>query len=243
MTTHPVVRIIFESDAMTKMTLLVLLGMSIICWAVALYVGYLVRVHEAQCTTTRKMLDEVTSFEGLMTSAAALRDTMPGYLLMRVLAFVKKIAVTHKTLSDRDDEMLDTVVDQALSDTMRREEKQLPILSTCAAVSPLIGLFGTVWGLIHSFVRMSIHQSADLATVAPGIAEALITTLAGLVVAIPAMMLFHYLHHRVRALEYQLVAIADRVLWIIRNTKEVKISEREDHASHSSSRFSTALDA
>ena len=77
----------------------------------------------------------------------------------------------------------------------------MPILYSCAGVATLIGLFGTVWGLVHAFIRIGEKQAADIATVAPGIAEALITTLGGLMVAIPAYVMFHFLSVRVRALE------------------------------------------
>ena len=72
------------------------------------------------------------------------------------------------------------------------------MLSVSAAVSPLLGLFGTVWGLVHAFVRIGELQTADIATVAPGIAEALITTLAGLMVAIPALVMYHYVANKIR---------------------------------------------
>ena len=81
---------------------------------------------------------------------------------------------------------------------MRTEESYLPFLFTSASVSPLLGLFGTVWGLVHAFIRISEKQSADITTVAPGIAEALITTLAGLLVAVPALVMYHYLIAQIR---------------------------------------------
>ena len=68
-------------------------------------------------------------------------------------------------------------MDRILDDMIGNEESYLPVLSTSAAISPLLGLFGTVWGLIHSFISISQRGSADIVTVAPGIAEALITTL------------------------------------------------------------------
>jgi len=85
----------------------------------------------------------------------------------------------------------------------------MPIFTATIAISPLLGLFGTVWGLIHAFMRISEKQSADIATVAPGIAEALITTLAGLMVAIPAVVMLCYLQSQVRALEYYALRLAD----------------------------------
>jgi biopolymer transport protein TolQ len=99
-------------------------------------------------------------------------------------------------------------------------EEYLAVLSSSAAVAPLLGLFGTVWGLIHAFIRISETQVADIATIAPGIAEALITTLAGLLVAIPALVMFNYLHTKTRALEQQLITLADRITFIFQQLRE-----------------------
>ncbi len=78
----------------------------------------------------------------------------------------------------------------------------------------MLGLFGTVWGLVHAFVSISQKQSADIATVAPGIAEALITTLAGLMVAIPALVMFVYLNTMVKDIEQKSMNLADRFILI-----------------------------
>ena len=61
--------------------------------------------------------------------------------------------------------------------------------------------FGTVWGLIHAFMGIAQQKSADISAVAPGIAEALITTLGGLIIAIPALVMFNYLTSEVRKLK------------------------------------------
>lgn len=107
-------------------------------------------------------------------------------------------------------------ITQTFEELVLQEERYMPFLYASAGVSTLIGLFGTVWGLIHAFVRIGEYQSADIATVAPGIAEALITTLAGLIVAIPAFLMFHYLTVQNRKLEYQLSVFADRYTWIVK---------------------------
>ena len=88
----------------------------------------------------------------------------------------------------------------------------LSILSTSAAVSPLLGLFGTVWGLIHAFIRISERQSADIATVAPGIAEALITTLTGLAVAVPSLIMFNYCRSQVGKIEQMFLTLSDNFI-------------------------------
>ncbi len=73
-----------------------------------------------------------------------------------------------------------------------RMENYLGILATIAAVSPFVGLFGTVWGIIDAFHGIGTAGNASLATVAPGISEALVATALGLVAAIPALMAYNF---------------------------------------------------
>ena len=66
------------------------------------------------------------------------------------------------------------------------------LLATIGATSPFVGLFGTVWGIMNSFIGISKAQTTNLAVVAPGIAEALLATAIGLVAAIPAVIIYNY---------------------------------------------------
>jgi len=79
-----------------------------------------------------------------------------------------------------------------------------PFLATTAAASPFIGLFGTVWGIMVAFESIGATGSTSLTSVAPGIAEALINTAAGLVAAIPALVGFNYYGARLRATRNQM---------------------------------------
>jgi len=81
------------------------------------------------------------------------------------------------------------------AEEVRRVEKWMPWLATTGSVTPFIGLFGTVWGVMDAFAGLGSAGAASLRAVAPGIAEALITTAAGLFTAIPAVIAYnHYLH-------------------------------------------------
>ncbi len=83
----------------------------------------------------------------------------------------------------------------AAADEIRKVEKSMPWLATTGSVTPFIGLFGTVWGVMDAFTGLGTAGSASLRVVAPGIAEALITTAAGLFTAVPAVIAYnHYLH-------------------------------------------------
>lgn len=86
----------------------------------------------------------------------------------------------------------------AAAEETRRLEKWMPFLATTASVSPFIGLFGTVWGVMDAFSRLGDVGATSLRATAPGIAEALITTAAGLFAAIPAVIAYNHYLHRVR---------------------------------------------
>lgn len=82
------------------------------------------------------------------------------------------------------------------------------VLATISATAPFVGLFGTVWGIMNSFIAISRAQTANLAVVAPGIAEALLATAAGLVAAIPAVVIYNLF---TRAIAGQKARLADAV--------------------------------
>jgi biopolymer transport protein ExbB/TolQ len=86
-------------------------------------------------------------------------------------------------------------VERALRGTLKselqRQESGLPFLATIGSAAPFIGLFGTVWGIMNSFTAIGQQQDTSLATVAPGIAEALLATALGLAAAIPAVMAYN----------------------------------------------------
>ena len=94
---------------------------------------------------------------------------------------------------------------RAMNLSMNREiediETRVPFLATVASISPYIGLFGTVWGIMHAFMSLSGAKQATLQMVAPGIAEALIATAIGLFAAFPAVMAYNRLSLRVNKLE------------------------------------------
>lgn len=86
----------------------------------------------------------------------------------------------------------------ASSEELTRLERRLPWLATTGAVSPFIGLFGTVWGIVDAFHGLGNAGAATLRAVAPGVSEALITTAAGLAAAIPAVIAYNMFTHRMR---------------------------------------------
>jgi len=89
---------------------------------------------------------------------------------------------------------------RATSVEITKLEKSLTFLGTTASATPFIGLFGTVWGIMNAFRGLSATHSSSIQAVAPGIAEALIATAAGLAAAIPALMAYNYFVQRIKEL-------------------------------------------
>lgn len=87
---------------------------------------------------------------------------------------------------------LERVLQRSSVVQMGHLESQMGILATVAAVSPFVGLLGTVWGIIEAFKNIALSGNANLASVAPSISEALVATALGLVAAIPALMAYNY---------------------------------------------------
>lgn len=108
---------------------------------------------------------------------------------------------------------------RAMNLAMNREiedvETNVPFLATVASISPYIGLFGTVWGIMHAFMALSGAKQATLQMVAPGIAEALIATAIGLFAAIPAVMAYNRLSLRINKLEQNYANFIDEFTTIL----------------------------
>jgi biopolymer transport protein TolQ len=100
----------------------------------------------------------------------------------------------------------------AIEEEVALAERRLPFLATTASVGPLLGLFGTVWGIMSSFVAIGARGSANIQAVAPGIAEALIVTACGLAAAIPAAVAYNHYLGRVRVFEEELGAFSRDLL-------------------------------
>ena len=89
---------------------------------------------------------------------------------------------------------------RATSVEITKLEKSLTFLATTASTTPFIGLFGTVWGIMNAFRGLSVTHSSSIQAVAPGIAEALIATAAGLAAAIPALMAYNHFVQKIKVL-------------------------------------------
>lgn len=221
----PIWQLIALSDAVSKYFILLgLFILSIICVAIIIFKAITFRTQKRDLTALLKRIKTTQSLSDFALIGREYKASMGGIFVTEALGRIKIFlegkasSTTGATpkLNERDLEHLELLLVQDAEVLIAQEEEYLPFLGVSAVVSPLLGLFGTIWGLIHSFVSISQEKTADIVTIAPGIASALLTTLAGLVVAIPAMVAFHYFSNQLRKLESQLTDLSDVVLLTIK---------------------------
>jgi biopolymer transport protein ExbB/TolQ len=203
--------LIEQSDFMIKGILVALLVASVACWALIFYKLNLFNLKDKQLRETSKKIRRVTTRQELLQLTNEEANTLSGLVLLEYVQEMQTIIQKKGRLSDRDIDYLDAKRFSVVDSLVYEEESYLSVLSVAAASGPLIGLFGTVWGLTNSFISISEKQSADIVTIAPGMAEALMTTMAGLMIAIPMLVMFHYLNGRVRHIEHALGYLSDQI--------------------------------
>ncbi|UZJ42162.1 protein TolQ [Prosthecochloris sp. SCSIO W1101] len=119
-----------------------------------------------------------------------------GYVEYRALGDLKKASQVEERIS--------RAIRREANEETKNLSRYVPFLATVGNTAPFIGLFGTVWGIMNSFLSIGVTQSASLATVAPGIAEALVATAAGLAAAIPAVIAYNYFTQQINSIERDL---------------------------------------
>ena len=192
-----------DASIIVQIVIAILILFSIISWAIIIQ----------RSAILRQALKSSASFEDRFWSGEDLnklyegmdnrREALSGSEQIFYVGF-KEFLRLQQTASSTPESIIQGT-SRAMNLTLNREieevENRVPFLATVASISPYIGLFGTVWGIMHAFMALSSVKQATLQMVAPGIAEALIATAIGLFAAIPAVMAYNRLSLRVSKLE------------------------------------------
>src|SRR6516164_2726097 len=192
-----IVELVGETGAVAKVVLLVLLLFSIISWAIILAKWSLLQRARVQSGRFLRSFRKAHS----LTDVAAVADRFTPSPLVAVFEggfeeYRRQGAVA--TGVARNPTAIHRAMQIAASEELSRFERNLPWLAITGAVTPFVGLFGTVWGIIDAFHGLWTAGAATLRAVAPGISEALITTAAGLAAAIPAVIAYNMFTQHIR---------------------------------------------
>lgn len=195
-----------EADIVVKAVMLLLLAASIWSWALMFErgrrlarIGVRVRQFEKRFWKA-KALDELK----------APKDGNPAAALFEAAMGEWRASVDGRKTVDRDGVRgrLETVMDASIEESVADLSERVSWLATIGSVSPFVGLFGTVWGIMRAFIGIGVMQDTSLAVVAPGIAEALFATAMGLFAAIPAVIGYNHILQRINRIEGRLQTFA-----------------------------------
>ncbi len=218
---------ILNTNIIVKLVLLILAFFSLTSWAIIFYkLSYFNKAKKENkefidIFWESKRLDYVMStvknldfspiaamFESAYKELVSLKKTAAEYKDKSSIEYDTKINGSH---------LVERVLKKSQLSSISKLEMYLPFLATTGSITPFIGLFGTVWGIMTAFESIQKAGTAGLAVVAPGIADSLVATAAGLFAAIPAVIAYNYYTNRVRVLvnetddfAYEFMAIVEK---------------------------------
>jgi len=184
--------LILDAGIVVQFVLLILMGLSVVTWAVIFHKWRLFRAAKQADETFSELFWSGADMSKILSASKDMKKSPQAMVFQQTFReFVRlsrqsgQDALATGTLSVRH------ALDSEWSRQMEQYGKGLMFLATVGATAPFIGFFGTGWGIIDAFQSIGISQNTSLATVAPGIAEALVATAFGLLAAIPSVIAYN----------------------------------------------------
>jgi biopolymer transport protein TolQ len=201
-------QLILSASPIVKFVMGLLLLFSVISWGITLYKWWTFRGIEKQTATFIDVFRKSAKFSEVQAVCPSLAASplvgmfQAGYAELTAQLRLSQPQASPGTPAPRPTLKSITAVDRALlrasSIEVNKLEKRVPFLATTASITPFIGLFGTVWGIMTAFMNIGAQGSTDLAVVSTPIAEALIATALGLAAAIPAVYFYNHFTSKVK---------------------------------------------
>ncbi len=217
-----IIGLLAHGTPISWLVLVFLLALSAVSWTIMAMKYREFRASIAAATPLLQYLPEADSFESLAVRAQLAFGSPIYTVLKRAVRFMTDTrpaiggnAERQPRLSQAQVEALQMLLDREATGERDRLERLLPWLATIGAVSPLIGLLGTVLGVINAFLGVAASGSGNISAVAPGVAEALIATALALTVAIPAVFGYNYFANRLNRLTSELDAFSTDIVALL----------------------------
>ncbi|HTY22134.1 MAG TPA: protein TolQ [Desulfomonilaceae bacterium] len=230
---HSILSIIMGAGIVVKGVMLMLMLFSLVCWAIIITKAMQLSRARKHTALFLDAFRESRKFSLLYTEAKQFTFSPLAHVFNAGYAELSRLARSQlgsqegSVDSSQEPEYVRSGMDnyarslqQAITAERTRLERGVNFLATTGSSAPFVGLFGTVWGIMESFRQIGAMKSASLAVVAPGIAEALIATAAGLAAAIPAVIFYNYLLGRINRIatemdnfSSELINIVERFYW------------------------------
>ncbi len=195
------------SSLIVQGVLYLLILFSVVSWGIIFYKYRQVRTAKSESERFVEIFWESRNLASIHDASRELRSSpvaqvfRAGYEeLLRVSKSKKESSGEGLTTELGGVDNVTRAMKRATSVEITKLEKSMTFLATTASTTPFIGLFGTVWGIMNAFRGLSVTHSSSIQAVAPGIAEALIATAAGLAAAIPALMAYNHFVQKIKVL-------------------------------------------
>lgn len=217
--TTNIIEVFVRCDPVGQVITVILMVFSVVAWSVMLGKNSelnKLRQRNAQfeqrLREERRLLDLPESFRNMraIPYADLFADAVESYWRAAAIGQEKGDDSLHARL-----EHAENALSRALARQVLRYEESMVWLATMVTVAPFMGLLGTVWGVMEAFSAVSVMQTATIQTLAPGVSAALLTTIAGLVVAIPSVVGYNVLLNKTKTLTTEIEnyasSLADRI--------------------------------
>jgi biopolymer transport protein TolQ len=215
-----IVDLVLQTGPVAKFVLLLLIAFSVLSWAVILSKWRLIGRARGQSGRFVRAFRKAQRMQDVASVATQFRPSpLVGVFEGAVEEFKRQMGTTGGI---QNVVAIQRAMQIASSEEITRLERNLPWLAITGAVTPFIGLFGTVWGIIDAFHGLGTAGAATLRAVAPGISEALITTAAGLAAAIPAVIAYNLLIGSIRELASRNDDFALEMLNLVERQQQVQ---------------------
>jgi biopolymer transport protein TolQ len=201
------VDLLLRATLLGKFVLLVLLVFSVVSWAIII----------SKAVSLRRARQQTGEFLRLFQSSTRLAELHAGSATLNESPLAAVFLAAYKALSEARAprpslDAITRVMQSAAIDETTKLERSLSWLASTASAAPFIGLFGTVVGIIIAFEGLSQAATASIQAVAPGIAEALIATAAGIAAAVPAVLAYNHYLNQIKLLAAETDGFALRLL-------------------------------
>ncbi len=221
----PVVLMIVRSGWVARIIVLLLALFSLVTWAIIFNRYFYLNRIKSLNKKFRHFFENMKSFDQIDNADKKIVDCPMGSLGMVGFTEYKRIIADAKIHTKVQDwsfylqnqfTMASERISAAAAGISTKIDRGVFLLAIAGSIAPFLGLLGTVWGIMNSFYEIGNQGSASLPVVAPGIAEALITTIVGLAVAIPSVFFYNVFVHRAERIEDEMEEFNDHLLLLLK---------------------------
>ena len=226
------ISLVMRASFLVQLVMIALLLASVLSWAIIYLKYHVVKQAKAEALRFEDQFWSGINLADLYTRVKRQPEELDGLARIFESGFAEFLRILKQT--NVSTEMMLLGVQRSMKVSLAREEERLEsnlsLLATIGSISPYVGLFGTVWGIMNSFIALGSVKNASLAMVAPGIAEALIATAMGLFAAIPAVIAYNRYAEHVDSLVSAYENFAEEFVTILQRQSHQTMEEADSES-------------